>query len=112
MTRLTRSEAALITILLAVFLAPVVIGCREHHPVFRVEIPAGFSGAVEISCGSFAGDLQTVQVDATGRSMGASCTKDPVDLVVMRNGAVVQPDSVSWNPTGDGIPTHLSFRVK
>ncbi len=112
MTRLTRSEAALIAIVLAVFFTPVVIGCREHRPVFRVELPSGFSGPVEISCASFAGDLQTVHVDAVGHATGASCTKDPVDLVVTRNGSVLQPDSVSWNLTGDGIPTHLSFQVK
>ena len=89
-----------------------MVCCREHHETFKVNIPSDFTGSVQVECGGYGPTPEAVNVDSTGHGVAPVCTKELVDVYVVRNGKQVKPDSMAWMKTGDGIPTGLQFSVK
>lgn len=106
-------KASDLAILAAVCFVPVMLCCREHRQTLRVEVPHNFVGPVQVTCQSYANDLQTTVVDAEGRAVAHACTRESVDVMVVRDGKIVDvSDSLVWAKAGDGIPVALSFSVR
>jgi hypothetical protein len=106
-------KASDLAILAAVCFVPVMLCCREHRQTLRVEVPHDFSGPVQVTCQSYGSDLQTTKVDSEGHAVAHACTREAVDVVVVRDGKIVDVgDSLVWAKAGDGIPVGLSFSVR
>ena len=45
---------------------------------------------------------------ADGRAVAPTCTSQPVDVVVERDGKAIEVDSLKWGKTGDGIPVSIA----
>lgn len=77
-----------------------------------VNIPAGFSGDVEINCASSSGSVQSINVGFKGRVDGAICPQHKTDLRIVRDGTSVEPTgNADWETTGDGIVLAIRFHV-
>ena len=95
---------------LTVVSALMLSACKSKPLV--VEVPAAFSGDVEINCGSSSANALSITVDFTGRVDGAVCPQHKVDLRIMRDGKSVEPTgNVVWETSGDGILVGIRFHV-
>jgi hypothetical protein len=93
-------------------MVPAMLCCREYHETLRIEVPHNFSGSVHVECGGYGGTLQVTAVGADGHGVTPTCTSQPVDVVVERDGKAIEVDSLKWARTGDGIPVSLDFSVR
>ena len=76
-------------------------------------LPAGYTGPVQVSCGSVKDAVTEVTVDASGNGQATFCPHVPASLVVLRGGAQIPVENdPSWSATGDGIPNGVRFNVK
>jgi hypothetical protein len=86
-------------------------GCRKKS--FTVEVAHGFTGYVHIFCGPAAGiPSQPVRVNSLGGADAASCPGSDAEVTVLRDGKTVTATAVTWERSGDGMPTAVSFNVK
>ena len=110
MPNLPKQAPTLVFALSAIFLT-LHSGCAKKS--FAVEVPRGFTGYVHIFCGSSVGfPSQAVRVTSLGGADAESCPGSDAKITVLRDGTMVTATAVSWERTGDGTPTALSFTVK
>ena len=89
----------------------LVPGCRKKS--FTVEVAHGFTGYVHIFCGPTQGFLsQPVRVNSLGGGDATSCPGSDAKVTVLRDGKTVTATAVTWERSGDGMPTGVSFNVK
>ena len=106
-------QASDLCTLAAVCFLPIMLCCREHRQILRIELPHSFAGPVRISCGSYGNELQTTTVAPNGTAVAPVCVKETVDVLVVRDGKTVNvDDSLQWEKTGDGVPVSLTFSAK
>ena len=88
-----------------------LLGCARK---LQIEIPAGFHGHVQITCGGLTLDhTGTIHVDTDGVITAATCPERQADVVVLRKGeASPVSTSVMWTTTGDGLVREISFDVR
>jgi hypothetical protein len=98
--------------LAALTVATAALGCTREDTL-RVVVPSGYRGHVDIPCVGVMDGNRTITVNASGRAPDATCPKDELHVVVVRDGVIVPPThGIAWVKTGDGIPVGLEFDVK
>lgn len=96
----------------ALTIATAALGCTREDTL-RVVVPSNFQGHVTVPCvGTMAGN-RTISVAPSGRAPDATCPKDDLHVVVVRDGVIIPPEKpINWSKTGDGIPVGFDFEVK
>jgi len=98
--------------LAALTVATAALGCTREDTL-RVVVPSGYQGHVTVPCIGTMDGNRTITVGASGRAADATCPKDELHVVVVRDGVIVPPArGINWARTGDGIPVGLEFDVK
>lgn len=98
--------------LAALTIATTALGCTRQDTL-RVVVPSGYQGHVTIPCIGVMDGNRTITVASTGHAPDATCPKDELHVVVVRDGVTVPPaNGITWAKTGDGIPVGLEFDVK
>jgi hypothetical protein len=96
---------------IAAYVALLIAGCKTRPLV--IMLPSGYSGDVEINCGSTSKDVSSINVGNTGHIHDAICPLHKMKLNVVRNGRSVNPTGdVIWEVTGDGIPVAIRFAMR
>jgi hypothetical protein len=97
---------------MALTIATAALGCTREDTL-RVVVPSGYQGHVTIPCIGVMDGNRTITVATSGRAPDATCPKDELHVVVVRDGVIVPPArGITWAKTGDGIPVGLEFDVK
>lgn len=97
--------------LVAACMLPMVASCKPAP--FTVNLQAGYTGPVNITCNSSGTTSASVQVDGHGTAEAPVCPLHPTDLVIIRGGKAVRPEAdPAWETTGDNIPVGIHFTVK
>ena len=89
----------------------LLLACRA--PTQRVEVPAGFTGPVRITCTRLQSDPSTLAIDRSGTLLSATCPTSTVPVLVLRDGQPITSDvSPHWTTTGDGVVLGLELTVR
>jgi hypothetical protein len=108
---LTLRQVNTIAILMLAAGMPMLLAGCKRKPL-RVDLAAGYSGKVTVSCTQASIDPQRVTVDSTGNGEIAPCPDQSVNVVIMRGGKSISAEGpISWDSTGDGIVVGFHFSV-
>lgn len=95
---------------MTIYGALTLLGCKASLPA---NLSPGYSGEVQINCGSTRQNVKSIDVGATGRLDGARCPQSKTDLNIIRDGKEIAPiGHVIWETTGDGILVQIRFTVR
>lgn len=98
--------------LAALTIATAALGCTREDTL-RVVVPSGYQGHITVPCIGAMDGNRTINVTSSGRAADATCPKDELHVVVVRDGVIVAPSKgITWAKTGDGIPVGLEFDIK
>jgi hypothetical protein len=107
----TKCEPVRLSLRVLMMIIPWVLGGCRREP-FRVDVPHGFMGTVQIECLHKESSARLVKIGPDGRG-AAVCPKEGTKVIVVRDGKDSESArQVEWIKAGDGLVVEFRFTLR